>query len=149
LRRQEVANLTVRDIDWRNGLLHIRGTKTFRDRRSPLPEDVGNALVAHLRNCRPHAVRVFEPRQPPFTAQRSHNHVANTIRALFQRAGILGRGAHALRHTAATAMVNGGASFKEVADVLGHRSLASTLIYAKLDVTSLRQVALPWPGGEQ
>ena len=59
----------------------------------------------------------------------------------------MGRGAHALRHTVATAMVNGGASFKEVADVLGHRSLSSTLIYAKLDLSSLSQVALPWPGG--
>ena len=44
-------------------------------------------------------------------------------------------------------MVNGGASFKDVADILGHRSLATTLIYAKLDLRSLAQVALPWPGG--
>jgi integrase len=147
LRRQEVANLTIGDIDWRSGLLHIRRTKTFQDRSLPLPDDVGQALVAHLRNCRSHPVRVFEPRQPPFTAERSCHHVANTIRALFVRAGIVGRGAHALRHTAATAMVNGGASFKEIADVLGHRSRSSTLIYAKLDLVSLSQVALPWPGG--
>jgi integrase/recombinase XerD len=147
LRREEVANLTVRDIDWRNGLLHIRSTKTHQDRDLPLPEDVGHALVAHLRHQRPHPARVFEPRQPPFTAARSYDHVGNTVRALLVRAGIGDRGVHALRHTAATAMVNGGASFKEVADVLGHRSLATTLIYAKLDLRSLAQVALPWPGG--
>ncbi|CAN5799493.1 hypothetical protein BH18ACI5_BH18ACI5_13440 [soil metagenome] len=147
LRREEVANLTVRDIDWRNGLLHICSTKARQDRNLPLPEDVGHALVAHLRHQRPHPIRVFEPRQPPFTAERSYHHVGNTVRALLVRAGIVDRGVHALRHTAATAMVNGGASFKDVADVLGHRSLATTLIYAKLDLRSLMQVALPWPGG--
>jgi integrase/recombinase XerD len=149
LRREEVANLTVRDIDWRNGLLHIRSTKTHQDRNLPLPEDVGHALVAHLRNQRAHPERVFEPRQPPFTAERSYHHVGNTVRALLVRAGIVDRGVHALRHTAATTMVNGGASFKDVADVLGHRSLATTLIYAKLNLRSLSQVALPWPGGAQ
>lgn len=147
LHREEVANLTVRDIDWRNGLLHIRSTKTHQDRDLPLPEDVGHALVAHLRHQRPHPARVFEPRQPPFTAARSYENVGNTVRALLVRARIVDRGVHALRHTAATAMVNGGASFKNVADVLGHRSLATTLIYAKLDLRSLSQVALPWPGG--
>jgi site-specific recombinase XerD len=147
LRREEVANLTVRDIDWRNGLLHIRSTKTYQDRNLPLPEDVGRAVVAHLRHQRPHPVRVFEPRQPPFTAERSYHHVGNTVRALLVRAGIVDRGVHALRHTAATTMVNGGASFKDVADILGHQSLATTLIYAKLDLRSLMQVALPWPGG--
>jgi integrase/recombinase XerD len=95
LRRQEVAHLTIGDVDWRTGLLRIRRTKTFQDRSLPLPDDVGHALVAHLRNCRSDAVRVFEPRRPPFTAERSGHHVANTIRALFVRAGIVGRGAHA------------------------------------------------------
>ena len=147
LRCEEVANLTVRDIDWRSGVLHIRSTKTYRDRDLPLPDDVGLAVVAHLRHQRPHPVRLFEPRQPPFTAQRSYHHVGNAVRALLVRAGIVDRGAHALRHTAATTMVNGGASFKEVADILGHQSLATTLIYAKLDLRSLTQVALPWPGG--
>ena len=147
LRREEVANLTVRDIDWRDGVLHIRSTKTYRDRNLPLPDDVGRAVVAHLRHQRPHPVRVFEPRRPPFTAQRSYDHVGNAVRAVLVRAGIVDRGVHALRHTAATTMVNGGASFKEVADVLGHQSLATTLIYAKLDLRSLMHVALPWPGG--
>ena len=147
LRREEVANLTVRDIDWRNGVLHIRSTKTYRDRDLPLPDDVGRAMVAHLHHQRPHPVRVFEPRRPPFTAQRSYDQVGNAVRAILVRAGIVDRGVHALRHTAATTMVNGGATFKDVADVLGHQSLATTLIYAKLDLRSLMQVALPWPGG--
>jgi site-specific recombinase XerD len=58
-------------------------------------------------------------------------------------------GAYVFRHTVATHMVRGGASFKDVADVLGHRTLAVTGIYAKLDLVALAQVALPWPGGAQ
>jgi site-specific recombinase XerD len=69
------------------------------------------------------------------------------MRYLFNSAGITDRGLHSLRHTAATAMVNGGASFKDVSDVLGHKSITTTLIYAKLDLKSLMRVALPWPGG--
>ena len=149
LRREEVSNLAVRDIDWRNGVVHIRGTKTHQDRNLPLPDDVGQGLVAHLRHVRAHAQHVFEPRRPPFTAKRGYDHVGNAVRALLRRAGIVDRGVHALRHMAATAMVNSGASFKDVADVLGHRSLSSTFIYAKLDLQSLSQVALPWPGGDR
>jgi site-specific recombinase XerD len=66
-----------------------------------------------------------------------------------RRAGITAStrlGAHTFRHTAAAQMVNQGASFKDVADVLGHRSLQTTGIYAKLDVETLAAVALPWMG---
>lgn len=149
LRIGEVANLHLEDIDWKNGYLQIRSTKSHRDRILPLPEDVGEALVAHLRAVRAHPTRVFEPRRPPFTAERSHHHAVNSLRYLFVLARITDRGIHSLRHTAATTMVNGGASFKDVADVLGHKSISTTLIYAKLDLKALAQVALPWPGGER
>lgn len=149
LRIGEVANLHLEDIDWQNGCLQIRGTKSHRDRILPLPEDIGEALVAHLRAGRRHPTRVFEPRHPPFTDKRIHRYVANSLRYLFYLAGITDRGLHSLRHTAATSMVNKGASFKEVADVLGHKSITTTLIYAKLDLKALLQVALPWPGGVQ
>jgi site-specific recombinase XerD len=66
---------------------------------------------------------------------------------LFQCAGIHSLGAHSLRHTLATEMVSNGATFKAVSDVLGHKSITTTLIYAKLDLKALMQVALPWPGG--
>jgi len=66
---------------------------------------------------------------------------------LFQCAGIHNHGAHSLRHTLATGMVNSGATFKAVSDMLGHKSITTTLIYAKLDLKALAQVALPWPGG--
>ena len=103
--------------------------------------------MAHLRAGRPHSTRVFEPLRPPFTAERIHNHVLNSLRYLFLLARITNHGTHSLRHTSATLMVNKGASFKAVADVLGHKQVSTTLIYAKLDLKALRQVALPWPGG--
>lgn len=71
----------------------------------------------------------------------------NCIYYLFQRAGIRDRGPHSLRHTLATEMVGKGATFKAVSDVLGHKSITTTLIYAKLDLEAWKQVALPWPGG--
>jgi len=147
LRVQEVAGLAPGDIDWKNGYLKVRCTKTYNDRILPLPQDVGRALVAHLRKCRSHPERIFEPLRPPFTAERSYTHVLNSIRYVFGLAGINDRGTHSLRHTAATEMVNSGASFKDVADVLGHKSVTTTFIYAKLDMKSLMRVALPWPGG--
>jgi integrase len=146
LRMQEVAGLAPSDIDWKNGYLIARCTKTYSDRILPLPQDVGRALVAHLRKCRSHPERIFEPLRPPFTAERSYTHVLNSIRYVFGLAGINDRGAHSLRHTAATEMVNSGASFKDVADVLGDKSVTTTFIYAKLDMKSLMRVALPWPG---
>jgi integrase/recombinase XerD len=147
LRVQEVAGLAPGDIDWKNGYLKVRCTKTYSDRILPLPKDVGRALVGHLRKCRAHPERIFEPLRGPFTAERSYTHVLNSIRYAFGLAGINDRGAHSLRHTAATEMVNAGASFKDVADVLGHKSVTTTFIYAKLDMKSLMRVALPWPGG--
>lgn len=147
LRVGEIANLQLEDIDWRLGSLRIRSTKNHRERVLPLPDDVGRALAAHLSARRPQSTRVFEPLHPPFSGQRVHWHVVNSLHYLFDLAGFAARGTHALRHTAAATMVNGGASFKAVADVLGHKSISTTLIYAKLDLKALAEVALPWPGG--
>jgi site-specific recombinase XerD len=148
LRTEEVARLALKDIDWASGELHVCSSKTRRERMLPLPQDVGDGLIEHLR-VRPQkdSPWVFIPRRPPFTEQRRHDHVANTMAELFRRAGLRHARVHSLRHSAATEMVNCGASFKEIADVLGHRSLATTLIYAKLDMKALAQVCLPWPGG--
>ncbi len=146
LRLGEVANLCPGDIDWRKGTITIRSTKSRHDRVLPLPRDVGKALVAHLRVQREKPEHIFHPLRPPFT-ERCRTHVLNTQRYLFQAAGITDHGSHSLRHTLATRLVSRGASFKAVADVLGHKSVTTTLIYAKLDLQALKQVALPWPGG--
>jgi integrase/recombinase XerD len=148
LRTEEVISLIPSDINWKSGTLKIRSAKTCRDRILPLPLDVGEALVAYLRTQRIPLARIFDPtRKLPFGEQRYLHYVRNCMCYLFDCAGITDRGVHSLRHTAATKMIRQGASFKEVADVLGHKSITTTLIYAKLDMAALAQVALPWPGG--
>jgi integrase/recombinase XerD len=149
LRTEEVARLNLKDVDWKNGQVLIRSTKVRRERILPLPQEVGNGLVKHLRARPQKSPQLFAPQHPPFTEQRSRNHVHNCMTALFKRAGLAHTRVHSLRHTAATQMVNRGATFKEIADVLGHKSLTSTLIYAKLDMNALAKVCLPWPGGAQ
>jgi len=153
LRASDVAALEFDDLDWRTGQLRLRAGKCRRERMLPLPQEVGAALVEYLQHGRPSCqerrgflaltdpVRAFHPAAVTRIVQRN-----------LKRAGIpLGRltGAHMLRHTAASRMVNRGASFKDVADVLGHRSLQTTGIYAKLDLDALAGMALPWIGGGQ
>jgi site-specific recombinase XerD len=151
LRSEEVAVLLPGDIDWNSGTVKIRSAKTYKERTLPLPQDVGEALVAYLRSLRTRPRHLFDPTRkapvgsPRRPEQRYEVYVKNCMYYLFQCAGIRNRGPHALRHTLATAMVNNGATFKAVSDMLGHKSITTTLIYAKLDLKSLAQVALPWP----
>jgi site-specific recombinase XerD len=147
LRSEEVANLMWRDIDWQDGSLKIRSMKTGHERVLPLPDDLGRALSDYLRTFTSMPRWVFESSRATFPPEKRRLHIKAITRYFFRRAGIVGRSAHSLRHTVATKMVNHGATFKEVADLLGHRWIATTLIYAKLDMKSLAQVALPWPGG--
>jgi integrase len=149
LRTEEVARLNLKDVDWKAGQILVRSTKVRRERILPLAQDVGDGLIEHIRARAQKSPQIFASRQPPFTEQRCQNHVHHCMTYLFQRAGLPHTRVHSLRHTAATQMVNRGATFKEIADVLGHRSLASTLIYAKLDMNALAKVCLPWPGGAQ
>src|SRR5271165_1022871 len=151
LRASEVATLELDDLDWHAGQLRLRAGKCRRERVLPLPQDVGAALAEYLQHGRPHHRdrRVFLTLTDPARTFQAAA-VTAIVRRNLVRAGIpLGRltGAHMLRHTAASRMVNGGVSLKEVADVLGHRSLQTTGIYAKLDLDALAGVALPWIGG--
>jgi integrase/recombinase XerD len=151
LRAHEVARLCLDDIDWAQGELHIRAGKSHRERCLPLPQDVGEALVVYLQHGRPRQPeqRLFLRATAPFTALQTASAVTRIVQRTLIRAGIPGYtgGAHLLRHAAATRMVCQGASFKEVADVLGHQSLTTTALYAKLDLPALASIPLPWPGG--
>jgi len=153
LRAKEVAGLQLNDIDWINGNLLARSSKPHCQRILPLPQDVGEALLSYLRNGRPQttAREVFLSAVAPYRPFKTSQAISVTVKRLLARAGIKRQsaGAHLLRHTAATQMVNRGASFKDVADVLGHQQLQTTGIYAKLDLAALSEVALPWPGGAQ
>jgi len=151
LRASEVIRLRIEDIDWVRGCVLVRAGKTHRERSLPLSQEVGDALAAFLREARPASTHreLFLRWKPPFRPLRSSVSICTLTQKLLRRAGIsvYRPGAHVLRHSLATAMVINGVSFKTVADVLGHQSLATTEIYAKLDLGSLSQVAMPWPGG--
>jgi integrase/recombinase XerD len=147
LRRGEVAGLRLDDIDWRAGELVVRG-KGAREERLPLPADVGEAIAAYLRRGRPQSSRreVFLRSKAPYEAIASGT-VASTVRRACRRAGISEFGSHRLRHTAACEMVKANVPLVRIGQVLRHRSLQSTAIYARVDVERLRSLAVPWPGG--
>lgn len=147
LRAGEVAALELDDIDWRAGELVVRG-KGRRQERLPIPVDVGEAIVGYLRRGRPATVdralflRARAPHGPVTVGA-----VQGVVHNACDRAGLPRVGAHRLRHTAATEMLRAGAALAEVGQVLRHRSLSTTAIYAKVDRAALRSLALPWPGG--
>jgi integrase len=147
LRAGEVAALALDDIDWRRGEISVRG-KGRRHDRLPLPGDVGQAIVDYLRHARPgtaHGRTVFVRAQAPHRALTS-NAVTTLVAIAGRRAGIGLIGAHRLRHTAATAMLHAGGSLTEIGQVLRHRRVLTTAVYAKVDRQALRLVARPWPG---
>jgi site-specific recombinase XerD len=150
LRASEVAGLDLDSIDWRQGRVVIWAGKTGMARELPLPGDVGEALVSYLRENRPNRCggAVFLRSRPPH-GRLSGAAVSSMAKRALLRSGVatVHLGSHVFRHSAATRMVRRGATFKEVADVLGHASLTTTAIYAKLDLQTLGRVALPWPGG--
>ena len=145
LRRGEVARLTLDDIDWRAGELVICG-KGGRQDRLPLPVDVGAAIASYLRRGRPPSDRreVFLRARAPY-APIAAGTVASTVRRACRRAGIPEVGSHRLRHTTACEMVAAGVPIPQIGQVLRHRSLQSTAIYARVDIEQLRQLAAAWP----
>jgi integrase len=150
LRAGEIADLSIDDIDWHEGTVTLKGTKSRRQDVLPLPMDTGQALVDYLQHERPttQSRAIFVRRRDSRDVQITTAAVQKVIHHACQRAGLPDSGAHALRHTLACRLVENGSSLKEVADVLRHRSLETTRIYAKLDTPNLAEVALPWPGSE-
>ena len=146
LRGAEAAGLQVGDIDWRAGEIAVTG-KGSRTERLPLPVPAGQALVAWLEHGRP----TCESRSVFVTVRRPYRPLtAEAVRAVMGRAcgraGLQRRGTHRFRHALATEMLRAGASLPEVGQVLRHRSMLSTSIYAKVDQNALRPLARQWPG---
>jgi site-specific recombinase XerD len=149
LRVGEVAQITLDDIDWQAGTLSLPMPKGRRQRILPLPQEVGNAIVAYLRKGRPltNERHIFVSHRPPAGTALNKDVLRQYIRCAFIRAGLdtPSKGTRILRHTAATQLIRTGATMKEIADVLGHSSIDTTCIYAKVDIPSLKEVAMPWP----
>jgi site-specific recombinase XerD len=150
LRAGEVATLELDDIDWRAGELTVRG-KGSTVERLPLAHDIGEALVAYLRDGRPSSELrvVFLPVRAPLTPLSSIA-ITAVVHQACDRAGVPRVGAHRLRHTLATDLLAAGAPLAEIAPILRHASLSTTAIYAKVDRLTLRTLARPWPlAGDQ
>lgn len=153
LRASEVAVLTLDDIDWRSGEMLIHG-KGRRQSMMPIPPDVGDAIVAYLRDGRPHAScrRLFFRMRAPHKGFSSGGAITMIARQALDRADIHGhahRGAHLFRHSLATNLLRSGATFSQIGQLLRHEHIDSTRIYAKVDIDALRPLSLPWPGGVQ
>lgn len=146
LRSSEVAGLNLDDVRWIRGEILIRGKGS--EGLLPLPQDVGEALSAYVKRDRPASTTrsLFLQMRAPHR-QLTPGAVRASVRSACQRAGMVPAGSHCLRHAAATGMLRKGASLPDIAQVLRHRSLETTAIYAKVDRQALRTVARLWPGG--
>jgi site-specific recombinase XerD len=146
LRSIEVARLELDDVDWRAGELVVRG-KGRRHDRLPLPSDVGEALVAYLSRGRSpdrdrHLFLTCRAPRGPIRADL----VGDVVERACARAGLAPVGPHRLRHALAGELLRRGAGLVAISQVLRHQDLATTALYAKVDLATLRRVAQPWPG---
>ena len=144
LRAGEVTRLRLENLDWERELIAVTRLKRRQAQLYPLTHEVGTAILRYLRKVRPSSDRreVFLTLRSPFRPIPPANLWTITSRRLSQL-GIQSprRGPHVLRHACATHLLQSGFSFKEIGDHLGHRSAESTGIYAKVDLSGLREVA--------
>lgn len=149
LRVGEVASLCLEDIEWESGTVTVRG-KTG-PRVLPLPADVGEALSQYICDVRPQVKTraIFIRLRAPIRAMKSQESFCAVVRRAMERARIRSpkKGAHQFRHGLATELLRKGASLPEIGELLGHQQQRSTMIYAKVDLKSLRKLAMKWPGG--
>ncbi len=144
LRAGEVCGLQLDDLDWQQEMLRVRCPKPGRTHLYPLAASVGQALLRYLREVRPARPErtLFWTLNAPLRPLAG-SAVSGIVHSRLDRLGVSGkrRGAHALRHATAQRLLDQGLSMKQVGDYLGHRSIRSTAIYAKVRLASLREVA--------
>jgi site-specific recombinase XerD len=149
LRAGDIWQLRLTDIDWRASRLRLHG-KSRRGVFMPLPQDVGDALLAYIEDARPVVAsdRVFLRAQAPFTPFRSSAEIAGIVSRVLSRARFVGlpTGAHVFRHSLASTWLRSGAELDQIGAALRHASRDTTAIYAKVDIDMLGAVAQPWPG---
>jgi len=144
LRAGEVSGLQLDDLDWKQEMLRVRCPKPGRTHLYPLSQGVGQIVLRYLREVRPaqHGRRLFLTLRAPIKPV-SREVIKELVSTRIDRLGVTGkrRGPHALRHAAAQHLLDQGMSMKAVGDYLGHRSIAATSIYAKVQLSTLRDVA--------
>jgi integrase/recombinase XerD len=147
-RAGDVAGLCLTDISWPQATIRVVG-KGQREALLPMPQEVGDAILAYLEYGRPRVEsdHVFLRCCAPFRPFAHGNPVSLIVRRAFLRSGIKtpSLGSHILRHSVASEMLRQGVPLYGIATVLRHRSINTTTLYAKVDLDLLRQVAQPWP----
>jgi integrase len=148
LRASEVIHLQLDDIDWRAGTLRLAKGKSRRVDILPLPPETGRAIAEYLRTERPLTANraVFVRHVAPYDEPIAAGVVRRAVREAYRRCGWTRSRVHTLRHSVASRLLQQGTPLKEIADILRHRSLDTSAIYAKVDTNRLAAVALPWPG---
>ena len=151
LRASEVAHLHLDDIDWHAGTLRLTKSKSRRADILPLPAETGRAIAEYLHMERPPTANraVFVRHVAPYDKPIGVGVVISTVKAAYRRCGWAHTRPHILRHSVATQLLREGTPLKEIADVLRHRSLNTSMVYVKVDTGRLSAVALPWPGRTQ
>jgi integrase/recombinase XerD len=148
LRAGDILHLRHADIDWEEGALQLTG-KGRRQSVLPLPQDVGDAILNYVEHWRPDVrdEHVFLRVNAPFVPLASASAVSSLVNRAARRARLSANrvGAHVLRHTAASLMLRQGVSLQAIGRVLRHQSLDTTVLYAKVDVEMLSEIAQPWP----
>jgi len=151
LRSSEAIALELDHIDWTAGTIRICKAKSRRADILPLPQVTGAAIAEYIRSERPQTSsrRIFVRHLAPVEVPVAAGVVRRTVREAYRRAGLPHTRVHILRHTLASRLLNSGGTLKEVADLLRHRALDTSLIYAKVDFGHLSAVAMPWPGSQE
>jgi site-specific recombinase XerD len=147
LRAGEVARLRLEDVNWREGVVLVRGKRARLD-HLPLPVDVGKLLAGYLSRGRPRGPahrEVFLAIDAPHGPLSSTAVSSVAARALAAAAIAGGGGAHRLRHTAACGVLAAGGGLAEVGQLLRHSSPETSAIYARSDRRALAVLARPWP----
>jgi integrase/recombinase XerD len=145
----QLRALKLSDIDWHKEQIHFPSAKGGKSCSFPLTAEVGNALVDYLKNVRKKCQyqQVFLTLRAPFTPLTKSNTLSQIIRSAMLKAGVKSprKGAHCFRHGFVSRMLKQGESFKHIADLVGHKHIATTFIYTKIDFNSLAEVALELP----
>jgi integrase/recombinase XerD len=148
-RAGDIVQIQLEDIDWKGAWISVTG-KSRRQTKFPLTQEVGQAIINYLQNGRPGTgtTALFVGSRAPFRAFANHCAISVIVAKAMHRAGVQcpsGGAAHVLRHSVATSMLREGTSLQDIAVILGHRSITTTQIYAKVDRPTLQQIAQPWP----
>ena len=151
MRASDVTSLELGGIDLTGRVLHLRRRKQRQLVTIPMTKRLAAAIGEYMRRGRPAgdtSAALFVQHRAPRGGFASSGGVQGVVKRRAAQAGLTWRGTHVIRHSVASQMINAGATLKQIADLLGHRSITTTAIYAKVDLVSLREVALPWPTQE-